>query len=984
MTDIERMILERGRDLIRAAKRYAPGVAERINNAVFEMCMKDPHTKKQLFRFIDVLPNLKTDALMTQHLQEYLWNEKIQVPLSGLAKLASWLTPNPTARVVRMASGAMAKSFIPGASVEKAYKAIIQSGHKFTIDILGEKTTSETDAGTYMDAYLHALDYLSSEYGEGAVDEHGNPQINLSIKVSALYSRFDPLNTENSSSHVRNRLREIFRKAMEVGAAINIDVEHRQYKDLTYDIFKGLLEEDEFRTYGYAGIVVQAYLKDSETTLMNLINWTKRQKRSISIRLVKGAYWDHEVMLAQQNHWDIPVFTEKWETDANFEELTRILLKNAKYTHAAIATHNIRSLVHALVLKDKLGVDDAHFELQFLCGMANEIKKALIEQKVPFRVYTPVGELIPGMGYFVRRLLENSSNESFIRAFDTTADPAELLRMPEGNIKAQKGESVVEKNLGYMGQGKSPEEADTLFENFISCDFSTAVNRSRMSAALDDLEVMDSGLYINGEWIETTKRIESTNPSNRSEVLGKVGKAEKREVLHALESARKAYDSWKRVSARERAGYLEKAAVLMGERVYDLSALMVKEAGKNWREAYVDTAEAIDFLNFYAAEMKKLGDPVKTQELLGEDNFLSYRPKGVVAVISPWNFPLAILTGMTSAAIVTGNTTVIKPASESPLIAAELVQIFAEVGLPKGVLNYVPGSGAEVGNLLVESPLVDMIAFTGSRKVGLSIYEKMSRVKPGQKNLKTAIVELGGKNGLIVDSTADIDEAIPALLYSAFGYQGQKCSACSRVIVLNRIYDAFVAKLLESTRSLIQGDTSIPGVDVGPVISKRAYDTILGYIEKGKADGGKVLYEGSHQDTPGNYLAPTIIEVESENILAKEEIFGPVLSVLRVNDFSSAIAVLNSTDYALTGGLFSRTPSHIKQFIAEAGVGNRYINRGITGAVVERQPFGGFKMSGAGSKAGSTDYLKAFMYPITTTENTGRKGHIPGLDEFAR
>ncbi len=526
-----------------------------------------------------------------------------------------------------------------------------------------------------------------------------------------------------------------------------------------------------------------------------------------------------------------------------------------------------------------------------------------------------------------------------------------------------------------------------LFKNFPSADFSKQENRERMQSAIEEINKsmgdFNYGLYIDGAWDHFDDSIESRNPSKTSELLGIVSRGKEEHIKAAVESAKKAANYWRNVRPSKRAGYLFDVAEQMGEHVYGLSAMIVCESGKNWKEAHADVAEAIDFLNFYGREMIRLGKEEKTQNLLGEENTTSYIPKGVVGVIAPWNFPLAILTGMTSAALVAGNTVVMKPAKDTPLIAGELMHMFANAGLPSGVLNYVPCSGKDAGRYIVENPYVNMVAFTGSKEVGLNMNKMLSNVAPGQKYIRSSILELGGKNGIIIDATADFDEAVPAVLYSAFGYQGQKCSACSRVIILKSVYGSFLERLIEGAMSLKVGDSRHPGTDMGPIINKEAYDSIISYIMKGEDEGAKVLLGGKYSHLDGYYIGPTIMEAERGNIITKEEIFGPVLAVMKANDFNEAMEVLNETDYALTAGLFSRTNESVDIFRREAIAGNRYINRGVTGAVVERQPFGGFKMSGAGSKAGGRNYLLHFMYSITDSINTSRSGHVPGIEDWA-
>ncbi|MCH8945376.1 MAG: proline dehydrogenase family protein [Nanoarchaeota archaeon] len=1006
---IEKRIFEIGSSIVEVAKQYKEST---FDDKVFETCMKNPHTKKQLLRFIEVLPALlKKDEDVVSHFKEYIIDESVDLGFMNLGlsagNLASKVSPSFFANKIKNFAERMAKNFIAGANIDEASEFVgeqIEQGMEFSLDHLGEKTTSEVDANNYMGIYFKTLEVLTKKFGKNKKDKYGKSLINLSIKVSSLYSRFDPIDPENTSKEVRNKLRPIFKKAKEIGAFINIDTEHYEIKDITYRIFKELLEEKEFENYTDVGIVVQAYLKDSESSLKDLVDWAKRNNHPITIRLVKGAYWDHEVMLAQKNNWEIPVFTKKWQSDANYEKLTRVLLENSEYTHVAIASHNIRSIANALALKEELNVKEDYFEVQMLYGMGKEIKKALVEKKIPLRVYTPFGDLISGMGYFVRRLLENSSNESFIRSFDSNVNLEVLLRNPLDLEKVkhdEKKESSEKKNSFWKRLVSFKKESlqeeikrenkneELKFKNIPVFDFSKEGNRKKMLEALEKVSSqfgkINYGLKIGTEWVNTDEYFESRNPSKKSELIGKVSKGNQEYVQTAIKKAKEASKIWKLVPPEKRAQYLFDAAKQMEARIYTLSALLVFEAGKNWKEAYADIMEAIDFLNFYGSEMIRLGEEKFTQEVLGEENTLEYIPKGVVGVISPWNFPSAILLGMTSAAIVTGNTVVVKPASDTLLIAAEIVKIFEKVGLPPGVLNYVPGEGSVVGNALVESKDVNMIAFTGSRDVGLGINKKLAEVKNNQNHIKTAILELGGKDGIIIDNTANMDEeAIPGVIYSAFGYQGQKCSACSRVIVLESVYESFINKLIESAKSLKVGDTREPNCDVGPIINKNAYETILDYIKKGEEERGRILLKGKIDDSEGYYIGPTIIEVDRNNVIAREEIFGPVLSVIRVKDFDEAMEVFNETDYALTGGIYSRTPSHVKRFMEEALVGNRYVNRGITGAVVERQPFGGFKMSGVGSKAGGKDYLLNFMYPISNSVNTARSGHIPGIEDFIK
>ncbi|HEY3913846.1 MAG TPA: L-glutamate gamma-semialdehyde dehydrogenase [Verrucomicrobiae bacterium] len=518
------------------------------------------------------------------------------------------------------------------------------------------------------------------------------------------------------------------------------------------------------------------------------------------------------------------------------------------------------------------------------------------------------------------------------------------------------------------------------FPNEPLTDFKIADNRRRMKEALEAARAGFGRKYpliLGGKEVWTEQEILSINPARPSEVIGHVAKAGKVQADAAVEAARTALPKWRRTTVDERACVLEAAAGLLRRERFDLAALEAFEMGKPLIEGDADVAEAIDFCGFYAEEMRRIA--THRYSMPGEMNVHHYIPHGIAAVIAPWNFPLAILCGMTTAAMVAGNTVIMKPAEQSSVTAWRLMDILQRAGMPPGVVNYLPGSGEDVGAHIVGHPEVSLIAFTGSRKVGLEIYETAGRVQPGQKQLKRAICEMGGKNAMIVDADADIDEAVPAIIYSAFGYQGQKCSALSRLIIVGSNYDRVLERLIEACRDLKVGPAEEPGTIVGPVIDKAAYDRILSYIELGKKDG-RLAFQGEAPDREGYFIPPTIFtEVSPMARIAQEEIFGPVLCVFKARDLDEAFAWANGTEYALTGGFFSRSPANIERAKTELEAGNVYINRGITGALVARQPFGGFKMSGGGTKAGGRDYLLHFLLARVVTENTMRHGFAPKI-----
>ena len=506
-------------------------------------------------------------------------------------------------------------------------------------------------------------------------------------------------------------------------------------------------------------------------------------------------------------------------------------------------------------------------------------------------------------------------------------------------------------------------------------DFSLPQNVQAFRAGLDQVRAQLGRTYpliIGGEKIFTDEVIVSRNPAEPTQVIGRVSQATPELADRAVREAARAFDHWRRIAPAERARYLFSAARIMRERKHLFSALLVLEAGKTWVEADVDTAEAIDFLEFYGREMLRLGKPHPTHPEPNHETELHYVPLGVGVVIPPWNFPNAIVTGMTSATIVTGNTAVLKPASATPVMAAWLAELFVdELHLPAGVLNYLPGPGGAVGDVLVDHPLTRFVAFTGSKEVGIRIHQRAAAVHPGQKWLKRTILEMGGKDAILVDETADLDEAAAGIVSAAFGYSGQKCSACSRAIIVDAVYDELLAKIVERTNKLNVGDpASGPGIDLGPVIDEKALTKHLEYIGIGKSEG-RVVAGGEALPTPagGYYLQPTVIADVAPNArLAQEEVFGPVLAVIRAKDFVEGLEIANNTEYGLTGSLYSMRRDRLECVRGEFHVGNLYLNRKCTGALVGVHPFGGFNMSGTDSKAGGPDYLPLFLQGKVVSE----------------
>ena len=513
------------------------------------------------------------------------------------------------------------------------------------------------------------------------------------------------------------------------------------------------------------------------------------------------------------------------------------------------------------------------------------------------------------------------------------------------------------------------------FRNEPFTDFSKEENAAAMRAALDKVKSQlgrEYPLVIGGERIQTGDTLDSINPANRAQVVGKFHKATKELANKAVETAYETFQTWRNVPTEERVQLIVRVAALMRERKHEFSAWMIYEVAKTWPEADGDTAEAIDFLEFYAREMLRYASKQPLVELKGEDNRLDYIPLGVGAVIPPWNFPCAIMAGMTAAAIVTGNTVVLKPSSDAPAIAFKFFELLEEAGLPAGVVNFMTGSGAEVGDVVVDHPQTRFIAFTGSKEVGLRINERAAKTAPGQLWIKRVVAEMGGKDAIIVAEDADLDEAATGVVQSAFGFQGQKCSACSRAIIDARVYDAMVEKIAERTARIKVGAPTDNATAMSAVINEKAFKAINGYVEKGKAEGGRVVAGGGSDGEQGFFIEPTVIaDVKPGATIEQEEIFGPVLAVIKANDYDHALEIANDTQFGLTGAVYSTDEAKLDRARNEFHVGNLYLNRKCTGALVGVHPFGGFNMSGTDSKAGGRDYLLLFMQAKLSSEKVG-------------
>lgn len=986
----EQRIFAIGSDFLARARGHKTSVlsAKFYSDALMEWSMKDPNFKVQMFRFVDAYPMLKTPDAIYDHLTDYLGQEGVTVPgvIATAIKTGAVAKGVATATIGSQIKG-MASKFIAGqdaASALPGLKQLWDDGIASSVDLLGETCVSDEEADSYAAKYLDLINNLPAAMAAwksqarlesdhlGAI-----PRCNVSVKISALSARTDPIDSEGAMRDLMKRLLPILEAARDKGVFVNFDMEHHALKDFTIELFQRCVTQVNFN----AGLAMQAYLRSGVDDAKRMCEWAIRNKRKVSVRLVKGAYWDAETIKSELHGWPNPVWAQKWQTDRCFEQMTEVFLDAFPRKQGdagvclALGSHNARSIAAALAGLESRGLPQSALELQMLHGMADQLKHAAAEMGLRMREYVPVGEMIPGMAYLVRRLLENTSNESWLKAgFMDNADVGALLRAPAPKSGSQPATDLLAINPERHSLSPAPKGVGNGRPFFTEAirDFSEGSQREKFGQAIARATV--------------PKVANDRTPEQARDMVTR---------------ASKAFSAWRDVDAVTRANMLVKAAQIMREQRDGLSGVMIREAGKTWREADADVCEAIDFLEYYARCAVPLFQRQRLGKFVGELDEVVYQPRGVAVVISPWNFPLAICCGMTVAALVTGNTVIVKPAEQTPGIASIMCDILWQAGVPKDVLQFCPAPGETTGAALVRDPRVALVAFTGSRDVGLDILHAAAPASPFSSaeartnvptHIKKVIAELGGKNAMIIDTSADFDEAVIAVRQSAFGFQGQKCSACSRVIVVDEqgpqgpAMTMFSRRLTEAMKALTIGDPLHPGTDIAPVIDAEAANKIRGFIERAKASGLKHVGLELPTGNPfvaanaSRFVAPHVfLNVPEDHELAREEIFGPVLAVMHASNFEDALRIANTPTYKLTGGVYSRKPSHIEQAKREFRVGNLYINRGCTGALVARHPFGGFGMSGVGSKAGGADYLLQFVEPRAIAENTMRRGFAPEL-----
>src|SRR6266699_1461685 len=686
MTSLQSEIEQRGSRIFELVDQHPESLFSKAGfyQRMMALSMRDEQFKGQLFRLVDVLPSLRRSSDIVEHLEEYFTDMRdgftpfIHTGVR-LARMVPWIS----GPVLRWNVSGMASQFIAGKNPNDLMKALRKRRAQkigFTVDLLGEAVVSEAETDEYAARCLDLLETLARDT-RGWSDPLGKnselfPVVNVSVKISALYSQMNPADPAGAIAHLAPKLRPLLRRARELGAFINFDMESYAHKNTTLELFKTVFTEEEFKDWPHAGIVAQAYLRDSEADLRDLIEWSRARGTRFAVRLVKGAYWDYETTKSRQNGWDCPVYFQKPLSDANFEALTRVLFENESIVTAAFGSHNVRSIAHAQALAHKIGIERSRFEFQLLYGMAGPIKRALVEMGYRVREYCPVGELLPGMAYLVRRLLENTSNEGFLRAkFAENVPAKELLRDPKELIKpaaAGIADRAASKGSNHKNGASLHATAGDSFRNAPLVSFIYKDSQDKMQSALREARKHlgeKYPLYIGGEKIWSDNLTPSVYPAEPTEIVGYGTEAGVDEAERAFKAARAAFEKWRWTPVEGRAQLLERAADILERRRYELSAVEVFEVGKPWNEADADIREAIDFCRFYAEQMRRLGRPKLTQRVPGEESYHHYWARGVAFVIAPWNFPIAILCGMASAGVVTGKTVIMKPSEQSIVCA---------------------------------------------------------------------------------------------------------------------------------------------------------------------------------------------------------------------------------------------------------------------------------------------------------------------------
>lgn len=963
---------------------YRPGLLERMSQFGLGLNAKYAILRVHALRFVAALPSLDHDkqgAEVVRLLRETLRRigedsaiaqrrdangDRSPLPAALLTackfvfSVTGWLPKAWVATATRLGVRTLARIFIAGEDMPTAWPALQglrDSGRDATLDQLGELVVSEAEADVYRDRVLQLIEGLGQRYA-GAADLHnaaGIPRAHVSIKVSALCCDFNPDDEQGTWARVGPRLTHILLQGKRNGVFINLDAEHYSVRDLNFTLLKrALTDTPDLRAHPNVGLVVQCYLRDAAVHLAEVIDFCRLRGVRMPLRLVKGAYWDAETMAAAANDYLAPQFLNKAETDAMFQALCLAVLRHGDVVQLCVGSHNLRDHCFAHAARQRLFPQAPPIEHQALHMTYEALSHAMAAQGWAVRNYIPVGSLLVGMAYLVRRILENSSQVGVLTLAREGVEIGSVLATPAAQLFALRDASALIRDDLL---GADPIENVPLFRNVAPVRLDRREARTALDAAIAAVAF----------WPEVADRPENTgeiaeihSPSAPDRLLGRIRNARTADVDGAVERAQTAQRDWGSVPVGLRAALLIRAAEQLRARRLQFAVLVAHEAGKARLEALGDVDEAVDFMQYYAREALRIESSAG----------IPLQALGAIAVVAPWNFPLAIPCGMASAALVAGNAVLLKSSENTPLVVEQWVQLLHGVGIPQSAIQHLPGDGAQVGAPLVQHRNIAGSVFTGSRGVGTWIYTEMLQ-RSFDGRLRRAITEMGGKNAIIVTANADLDEAVSGCVQAAFGHAGQKCSAASRILVDARVAPAFAERFAQALSDLKVGLALQPGTRVNPVITAkdqiRLQQLARAMRDEVRASAGAVLVDRSEiaSGNSAHLVGPTAVQITPASAmlpasLAQKELFGPLVHVIAFTDLAQAIAVANSTPYALTGGIFSQSQDDIDWLTPRFSCGNLYINRPITGARVAIEPFGGHRMSGTGPKAGGPDYLRQF------------------------
>lgn len=973
--DIEKKTQKLAEKLVDEISSYRPSLLEKVSDWALGLTAHYSLIRVHLLKFLAILPSLDFDKsgeevkrnlleairrLVTDHEKLKLSGQSTHLikllpasyiySLKVVHQLSKLLHPRILAILVRFCVRNMARRFISGQSIEDSthtLKTLLKSSRDVTLDQLGELVVSQQEADQYMEDVLKIIRGLKESYVTGEVNGADIPRAHVSIKVSGLCEDFKPHAFDYTFEKIKPRLEKILLAAKEEQVFINIDAEHYHYRDTVLQVYgKVLLENSELQSYRHTGIVLQAYLNDCYVHLEDIISLAKKRGHVMPIRLVKGAYWDAETIEATAHSFESYQFLNKEETDLHFRQMAYKILQAHDCLQLSIGSHNIADHCFVETVRQEFFPQAPVIEHQCLHMTYEALSCALAKVGWPTRNYMPLGNLLVGMSYLVRRIMENSSQVGVLTIMRSHNKKEAFIPPLEVHLEKIKNEQLIFDPL--------QEGLDHYYKNSTSARMYLAHERELFKEQLRK----DYQRFKGNQ--KTSKSLLSN--SNEELVLGDYQETSLDEIsswINASFEKMNSEDLWHHCYPGHRIASLLKVSRLMLLKKNELSSLIVYEAGKSWVEALADVEEAVDFIEFYCRHEWKI--------------FLEKKvlyPLGIVGVIAPWNFPLAIACGMSVSALVTGNKVILKPAEQTPFIAVELEKIFRQAGIGEDIFKLVLGD-EKAGKIIVSSERVGGILFTGSKQVGTAIYQQVFGQKINHPLLKIetrkkVVTEMGGKNAIIVTSNCEMDEAVSGILYSAFAHAGQKCSAASRIIVNKNVKDLLIHRLKEAIRDIKVGEAYDPSVVINPLVTKEDKQRVLSAIklatQEAKEVGGRVIIDRSQEELPGQCIGPCLIELPAEcgfnkESWAQKEIFAPVIHLMAYEDLSHALEIFNATEYALTGGVFAQSQDDIDFLIDGMTCGNIYVNRANTGARVGIEPFGGFKMSGTGPKAGGRFYL---------------------------